>query len=717
MKKIQTKNINSTNHPNTVESLKTIVGVQDRDASGDQLGYKVIQEDFDFTSIPASYADSIWEIRYEHDLGGGDFVVPAGVVLFFNGGIISNYGTITGNLTKIDSVRKQIFDTSGAIAGTWGVNEAFPEWFMSESNVDNSINVLAIKNAYFICDGVLTFEGSKSYGINDELIFSPKNIELNLNGCELVDNIADVNNNSIIEISQNLIIETTLASNISEGDNQIVVNDVTGVSVGDGVRVTTDELIGTASGVTKLFFFVITEISGNTITLNGNVLDSFSTTFTDVVRFYKLYKIDIRAGKFNLNNEKRTAILLNGLISSEITGNTIIGNESTGSGVGITANMSSEVKISNNNIFNCDGQIGDGIGYGVSVGMGCYMTVSDNNMIRCKHGATGFRCYNCYFINNKIFGEIGNLHLDLHDGCYNSILEGNVVMNGGITIRTYKNVIVANNILQKQGTVLLDSDSGNVIENVLIHSNVIEGDGTGNGFGIDESLLNCFIRGNTVRNLSIGINITVDISDTEMSGNIIDQVTTGINVQRGLIGCSLKGNVIKDTSSEGIYLQNQNNNCSDCVIEGNECKSIRVDNTLTGLVSIVGNVLYSTSAPLNINTSVNTENLVFKGNVFNAESLGTKAITVKNTTELVLDGFGFYTFAPASATDIDNIIGGRVGDEVTILFFNGNTTLKQGTYLKLDGGIDFNPASLNTVTFKCHRNSSISYWYEISRKV
>jgi len=90
---------------------------KDRD-NVNQLGYKIIRDDFDWQNIPASYGDSIWELRYEYDLGGNDVTFPTNVTLDFKGGKISNYGLITFDQTliKFDGIYP-IFDASGIFTG------------------------------------------------------------------------------------------------------------------------------------------------------------------------------------------------------------------------------------------------------------------------------------------------------------------------------------------------------------------------------------------------------------------------------------------------------------------------------------------------------------------------------------------------------------------------------------------------------------------------
>lgn len=72
--------------------------------------------------------NTIYEIRYDFDLGGGALEVPANCVLDFRGGSFSN-GTIKGNNTSVKSSITKIFDLNISFLGTWNIDCCYPEWF------------------------------------------------------------------------------------------------------------------------------------------------------------------------------------------------------------------------------------------------------------------------------------------------------------------------------------------------------------------------------------------------------------------------------------------------------------------------------------------------------------------------------------------------------------------------------------------------------------
>ena len=91
--------------------------------------YKIIRADFNWSSDLSSYKNSILEIRYKHDCGGNNIVLPNNVTLLFTGGKLLNANNITGTNTKIISDLNHIFDNINSFDGTFIVNNAFPEWF------------------------------------------------------------------------------------------------------------------------------------------------------------------------------------------------------------------------------------------------------------------------------------------------------------------------------------------------------------------------------------------------------------------------------------------------------------------------------------------------------------------------------------------------------------------------------------------------------------
>lgn len=121
--------INNNPDNEDIEEVANVLKLKDRSNAVGEYGYKIIREDFDFESIPASYENSIWDIRYNHDLNNADITLPNNVILFFNGGKIINYGLIELSNTRIRASEVLVFDSLEKIDGEFLNKIIYPAWF------------------------------------------------------------------------------------------------------------------------------------------------------------------------------------------------------------------------------------------------------------------------------------------------------------------------------------------------------------------------------------------------------------------------------------------------------------------------------------------------------------------------------------------------------------------------------------------------------------
>ena len=84
--------------------------------SPDGMGYLVLDKDATFASQVTS-TNTIYEIRYDYDLNGQTITPPAGCVLYFNGGSLTN-GTINGDV----NVQGEYLSTLNAQVFVGGIN-------------------------------------------------------------------------------------------------------------------------------------------------------------------------------------------------------------------------------------------------------------------------------------------------------------------------------------------------------------------------------------------------------------------------------------------------------------------------------------------------------------------------------------------------------------------------------------------------------------------
>lgn len=118
--------------------VKDLVGIRN---SSDGIGFLIFKESMIQNGV-LSQADTIYEIRYNHDLGGATLTIPDGCVLKFSGGSFIN-GTLVGTNTKIDAPFVRIFGDNLSLAGTWTLDKFPVSWYGGEVN-DSSIDISAV---------------------------------------------------------------------------------------------------------------------------------------------------------------------------------------------------------------------------------------------------------------------------------------------------------------------------------------------------------------------------------------------------------------------------------------------------------------------------------------------------------------------------------------------------------------------------------------------
>lgn len=145
---VQLTENNQEIYPVTHESL--VVGLNSRpydSQSPNGMGYLVLEKDKAFAS-QVTDTNTIYEIRYDFNLGGSSKTIPSRCVLKFNGGKITN-GTLVGQETKIFADTVQIFDDSISLTGSWGISDFFVEWFgaVGDGTTDDTIPIQSAFNS------------------------------------------------------------------------------------------------------------------------------------------------------------------------------------------------------------------------------------------------------------------------------------------------------------------------------------------------------------------------------------------------------------------------------------------------------------------------------------------------------------------------------------------------------------------------------------------
>lgn len=117
-----------TNAPDEedITEVDGLLKLKNRPAGLYSHGYKILRRGIPLLE-QMNLINTIYEIRYDFDLGGETLTVPENCVLKFEGGSINN-GTIVGDSTSIEAAMFKIFKDI-TIAGTWSISESYPEWF------------------------------------------------------------------------------------------------------------------------------------------------------------------------------------------------------------------------------------------------------------------------------------------------------------------------------------------------------------------------------------------------------------------------------------------------------------------------------------------------------------------------------------------------------------------------------------------------------------
>ena len=156
-----TINGNVTNAPDeeditSVEENGTSVLKFKNRSAVDGMGYVILRKGGSNTfANQVAAANTIYEVRYEFDLGGGSVTIPSGSILRFNGGKVTN-GTIVLDDTEIQGAKNSI---ACLLSGTFKNEVVYSSWFVNADAVLRS----AIKccsegsNTFYFEDGNYTF--------------------------------------------------------------------------------------------------------------------------------------------------------------------------------------------------------------------------------------------------------------------------------------------------------------------------------------------------------------------------------------------------------------------------------------------------------------------------------------------------------------------------------------------------------------------------------
>lgn len=455
---------------------------------------KVYQTKFLKPGIPFSLQvtepNTKYVIKHNFELDS-DVTIPENCVLEFDGGSISGAYTLTGTNTGISAGLVRIFDTNIALAGSWNVIEAYPEWFGAVGDGVNNDNV-SIKKVLSYFEKV-SFQTGRIYGFTDIVIGSNK--ELYGGGTLLylvhpVERIAyyPITAMSVENVSiHNLILDGNI-NNAGISDDVYVVCDILTIG-GNNIHVKDCHFVNAVDSAimfsdcqnSSIENCKIDGASDLGIYVNGNTENSFKNNLIS-----GCYIENCVYGGISIKRNAKSIVVSNNTVYK--CGNGII-TESFGSPYSIE-----DVQITNNNINNI-GFIEDG----TRVGEGSAIKIANN-------------VKNSIFSYNKVHNS-ALYGISIEEG-ENIIIEGNeVIIEEGFS--TSDVVQAGISVYNRQGFA---TKNGLISGNIVITPNFTAFDVNTLAYGFIED---CTITGNIlIAGVSVAFNDRGKLKNTLLTSNV-----------------------------------------------------------------------------------------------------------------------------------------------------------------------------------------------------
>lgn len=250
-------------------------------------GYKVLEKNIQtvdgvkkniLTAVMLNLSNTIYEIRYDFDLGGETIEMKEGCILKFNGGSLNN-GTLKGNITEIKASANQIFNLQLTLDGSFNNEFILSEWYgaIGNSNIDCSFALNKALNSPIKCLKLL----EKQYLVENTTVVSylvdGKNYNANIivpnNKIIIGSGTSDYTNNSTIVVSENTISDIALFIS----DRQVQISNITilGKERIDG-KYSCNKLVVTQKSVANLNFRNVAVKYCNNVAFD---MDAYLSTF------------------------------------------------------------------------------------------------------------------------------------------------------------------------------------------------------------------------------------------------------------------------------------------------------------------------------------------------------------------------------------------------------------------------------------------------------
>ena len=526
-----TNSLDSNLDPLEISLVENTGGNEDS-SDNSLLSYRVIPSDFDWNNIPASYAHSIWEIRYEFDLGDLSVTLPANVVLRFEGGILNNYNSILGTNTEIEEGLVWSFDGLGELAGTWNLLKIYPEWFGALGDgttydADSFISAVSFLN--IMGGGNLILTAGKDYVIDKEiLLFS--NIHILGNGTHIT--VATTNYD--VSPNRNFAIFTTV---------HIPSRPMSSVRL--------------SSGLIQYYNIHIKDITFN-LNRDGNVLALGWMRSSD---FNAIRLVDTEQGRVEnctfLDKQSSTINILTAVVNFDNSFNSIARNNTFNKCGAIRTNDGSANVIDGNVINNSPGTA-------IEIYLGTHHQIINNELNEQWVDASSLGCSANYaIIKNNIINAsnssaiaIGHPNVDGFPpfGADYALVENNYIKGGPVTNDPTSGEVLtggAGIILQNGiGARIINNDIEGLFKDTAHAKNcgaILVG-----GAPTDQTLFDdLVIDGNRIVGATVGLYIK-DMINVTISNNHIGNVFAGIYGQADIASSPnskmiIDKNTIKDS--------------------------------------------------------------------------------------------------------------------------------------------------------------------------
>lgn len=245
----------------------------------------------------------------------GSVTIPSGKTIIFDDGAKFNVtGNLIGNQTKLIAGDYEIFNKQSVLSGSWIADTLKSSWTgaIGDGVADDFYSL----NLFLHLNNITTYDEArlglnKNYYITKQLLITVINeININGNGSNIFRRYADLAaNECILSFTGSSAFTKSLTTNLVGGQMSMVVDDATGLQVGMGIELLSNELYGKEDmGDGKWHYHYkgllseIISINGNTIVMADTVPYNFIASEVTSLKFYSVYPLSLKNINFSSEN-------------------------------------------------------------------------------------------------------------------------------------------------------------------------------------------------------------------------------------------------------------------------------------------------------------------------------------------------------------------------------------------------------------------------------